>query len=553
MDAEGNLYGTTRNGGPSDAGTVFKLEPTGNFTLLHSFEGAADGSSPESDLVMDTAGNLYGTASEGGSFGGGTVFRLDDSGNNFTVLRHLAGDDGVNPLAGLVIDSEGNLYGTTVLGGAGDFGTVFKLDPSGNWAVLHSFNGYDGAGPRAGLLLDAAGNLYGTTYQGGSRGGGTLFKLSRLTFTGAPASAAYGSQFTVSATTDANTTVLFSASGACSISGTTVTMTSGAGTCELTADWIEDSNHTAAKATQSTVAEPAAMTVTADNKSRPYGAANPTLTFSAGGLVLGDTVEAAFQSLPACITAASAASAVGSYAIDCTGGVAPNYTITAYDPGTLTVTPALTTAAVTALKPGAPASSPQYSDPVELTASISNWGLGGRVPATLATFWIGTPALEGATNLGACTLTNGACSLTVPLLDPLVSGMPAQPPGGNFASGSHTVYAVFGGTMDTADFTFTNPVSTAFTISNEVAAATYTGTLYATTSARSTTATVILAATVRDPSALPTSDSGYDPDPGDIRNARVGFLDYDTGELIAVAPIGLVSASDPKTGAATYQ
>ena len=554
MDAAGNLYGTTRNGGPSDAGTVFKLEPTGNFTLLHSFEGVADGSSPESDLVMDTAGNLYGTASEGGSFGGGTLFRLDDSGNNFTVLRHLADHDGVYPLAGLVIDSGGNLYGTTNYGGAGGLGTVFQLDPSGNCTVLHSFNWDDGAGPRAGLLLDASGNLYGTTYQGGSRNGGTLFKLSRLTFTGAPTSAAYGSQFTVSATTDVHTTVLLSASGACSISGTTVTMTSGSGTCELTADWLADSNHTAAKATQSTVAAPAAMTVTADNQSRPYGAANPTLTVSADGLVLGDTAAAAFSSLPECATAAGAASTVGSYAIACTGGVAPNYTITAYYPGTLTVTPALTTVAVTAFKPDAPDSSPQYSDPVALTASISNWGLGGRVPATTATFWIGTQALEGATNLGACTLTNGACSITVPLLDPLVDGMPAQPPSGNFASGSHTVYAVFGGTMDTANFTFANPGSTALRIDNQIAAATYTGTLYASTSsASSTTATVILAATVRDPSALPTSDTSYDPHPGDIRNARVGFLDTDSGELIASPPVGLVNALDPKTGAATHK
>ena len=192
-DAAGNLYGTTVDGGPFNFGTVFKVDSSGKETVLHSFN-CTDGASPFGALIRDSAGNFYGTTEEGGSschgtttLGNGTVFKLDRSGKE-TVLFSFTGSgevfpDGSLPVATLVRDSTGNLYGTTEEGGAMGFGTVFKLDTSGNETVLHSFNSLDGAVPAAGLVRDAAGNLYGTTLEGGSsaRGGGigfgTVFKL----------------------------------------------------------------------------------------------------------------------------------------------------------------------------------------------------------------------------------------------------------------------------------------------------------------------------------------------------------------------------------------
>jgi uncharacterized repeat protein (TIGR03803 family) len=175
-DSSGNLYGTTAGGGLWGAGTVFKLDPSGNQTVLHSFSGG-DGAGPNSRLVRDSSGNLYGTTVEGGSWGYGTLFKLDPSGNE-TVL-HSFGFEGDEYPYGVVMDSSGNLYGTTTLGGAANSGTVFKVDPSGNETVLHSFWSYagDGAFPQAALIMDSSGNLYGTTVYGGCCGSGTVFKL----------------------------------------------------------------------------------------------------------------------------------------------------------------------------------------------------------------------------------------------------------------------------------------------------------------------------------------------------------------------------------------
>jgi uncharacterized repeat protein (TIGR03803 family) len=135
---------------------------------------------PFAGLILDKAGNLYGTTAYGGASGLGTVFKLDTSGNE-TVLHGFTGTggDGANPYAGLIMDKAGNLYGTTGYGGASGAGTVIKLDTSGNETVLHSFTGYpsDGATPFAGLIMDKAGNLYGTTISGGAFDAGTVFKL----------------------------------------------------------------------------------------------------------------------------------------------------------------------------------------------------------------------------------------------------------------------------------------------------------------------------------------------------------------------------------------
>ena len=185
-DSSGNLLGTTSQGGEMTGcsgnfgcGTIFKLDTFTHETVLHIFTGGSDGGIPLGGLMQDGAGNLYGTASVGGS-GAGTVFKVDSNGV-FSVLYTFTGEaDGGSPEAGLIIDAAGNLYGTTAKGGAHGVGTVFKLNTSGSESVLHSFKNFpkDGAEPVAALVQDAAGNLYGTTKKGGAFRGGAVFKLT---------------------------------------------------------------------------------------------------------------------------------------------------------------------------------------------------------------------------------------------------------------------------------------------------------------------------------------------------------------------------------------
>jgi len=180
-DSAGNLYGTTFGAFGVGYGTVFKLNAARKERVLHAFTGGTDGGYPYyGGLVRDSAGNLYGTTSYGGAHQYfGTVFKINTSGKQ-TVLYSFTGQaDGGQPNASLIRDAAGNLYGTTIGGGASGHGTVFKLDQSGKETVLYSFTGgTDAAGPNANLLRDAAGNLYGTTIAGGASGGGTVFKLT---------------------------------------------------------------------------------------------------------------------------------------------------------------------------------------------------------------------------------------------------------------------------------------------------------------------------------------------------------------------------------------
>src|SRR6202453_4249918 len=167
-DTAGNLYGTTTYGGGADLGVVYKVDATGHETVLHSFTGAADGGHPNAGLILDAKGNLYGTAVNSGAEYGGVVFRMDPMGNE-TVLHSFSGEDGVEPYAGVIGDGAGNLYGTTFYGGTTDNGVVYKLDAKGNETVLYNFTGgADGGEPQAGVILDAQGNLYGTTLLGGT-------------------------------------------------------------------------------------------------------------------------------------------------------------------------------------------------------------------------------------------------------------------------------------------------------------------------------------------------------------------------------------------------
>jgi uncharacterized repeat protein (TIGR03803 family) len=177
-DAAGNFYGTTAGGGVFGLGTVFKLDTLGAETVLYSFGSAPDGYLPSGSLIRDAAGNLYGVTSNGG-YGYGTVYKLDATGAETVLYRFTGGSDGSVPLSGLVRDSNGNFYGTTYVGGVFGSGTVYKLDVIGVETVLHSFaGGSDGAIPYSTLLLDSDGNLYGTTGAGGPYNFGTVFKLN---------------------------------------------------------------------------------------------------------------------------------------------------------------------------------------------------------------------------------------------------------------------------------------------------------------------------------------------------------------------------------------
>lgn len=215
FDREGNLYGTTTQGGDL-GGVVFKLDRNGNETVLHKFEGPdgafpfgltrdaagrlfgvtfyndqrcgcgtvyglnknghvsfyafsgkPDGANPEGDVAIDHKGNLYGTTSAGGKFGSGAIFKIDRKAQE-TVLHSFSGADGADPVGGLVLDEQGNAYGTTYSGGAWNSGVVFKLNQKGEFTVLYNFmGGADGGGPLAQLVRDSAGNLFGTAYTGG--------------------------------------------------------------------------------------------------------------------------------------------------------------------------------------------------------------------------------------------------------------------------------------------------------------------------------------------------------------------------------------------------
>jgi len=155
------------------------VDPNGTESVLHNFDGS-DGNHPASSLVFDSAGNLYGTAPEGGTGNAGTIFKLDPSENLTVLYSFTGGADGNGPSGGVVFDSAGNLYGATTAGGTANAGVVYKLDPLGNLTVLYSFTGgADGSAPNGNVMLDPAGNIYGVTWAGGKRNNGVVFKITR--------------------------------------------------------------------------------------------------------------------------------------------------------------------------------------------------------------------------------------------------------------------------------------------------------------------------------------------------------------------------------------
>src|SRR6266404_3878370 len=195
-DANGNLFGTTASGGANGGGTVFEIAKiAGGYastpTVLVSFcsqTSCAGGAEPVAGLIADANGNLFGTTEFGGANGGGTVFEIAKTAGGYastpTVLVSFNRTNGSFPEAGLLADANGNLFGTTRSGGANDLGTVFEIaKTAGGYAstpaVLVSFNGTNGADPEAGLIADANGNLFGTTFAGGANSVGTVFEIAK--------------------------------------------------------------------------------------------------------------------------------------------------------------------------------------------------------------------------------------------------------------------------------------------------------------------------------------------------------------------------------------
>jgi uncharacterized repeat protein (TIGR03803 family) len=207
FDAAGDIYGIAGGGGspggdciwpsPYSCGTAYKLTPSSNgwlISVLHYFQmeiagyWGTDGSSPRGGLVLDNAGNVYGTTLQGGRHGDGTIYQLSPHGSRWTE-QILNNSDGVPSNDGLIMDASGNIYGTTLYGGDNDAGTVFELSlVNGTWTYNTIFAAFPsdggnctdlGCGPQGRLLMDAAGNLYGTTIGGGAYGYGNVFKLTR--------------------------------------------------------------------------------------------------------------------------------------------------------------------------------------------------------------------------------------------------------------------------------------------------------------------------------------------------------------------------------------
>jgi len=190
FDSSGNLYGESAGAYGNGYGAIYQLSPSGSDwteQIIYTFTANDDGFAPAGGLIVDSSGNLYGTTASGGHYyhGGGTVFQLtprSDGGWTFTTLYRLSGERNCGPKDRLFMDASGNLYGTTYCDGDEAIGSVFKLTPSdGNWTYtsLHDFTGgSDGLYPRSGVILDAKGDLYGTASGGGTYNYGLVWQIT---------------------------------------------------------------------------------------------------------------------------------------------------------------------------------------------------------------------------------------------------------------------------------------------------------------------------------------------------------------------------------------
>ncbi|HKT87969.1 MAG TPA: choice-of-anchor tandem repeat GloVer-containing protein [Candidatus Sulfotelmatobacter sp.] len=185
-DSQGNIYGTTAAGGQFGVGVLYQVSPSGVETVLHHFGSTADDGQGPYGLVADSQGNLYGTTFSGGTHvfqgaSGGTAFKMTPDGT-YSILYNFGATstDALHPSAGLTVDAKGNLYGVSEYGGANNYGTIFKLTPTGKETVLHSFNNdrVDGYLPFEELTLDRKGNVWGVSTYGGKRDQGIIFEVS---------------------------------------------------------------------------------------------------------------------------------------------------------------------------------------------------------------------------------------------------------------------------------------------------------------------------------------------------------------------------------------
>ncbi len=184
---DGNLYGTTTEGGPNGSGTIFKITTSGAMTVLYGFNDGPDGANPSASLMLGADGNFYGTTEKAGSNNFGTIFKITPDGV-LTTLHSFAGPDGVPHNSGLIQAADGDLYGTTEYGGSEygggsaacpyGCGTFFKITTSGDFTTLRNFAVSDGVGPYAGVIQGGDGNFYGTTLAGGANNAGTAFRIT---------------------------------------------------------------------------------------------------------------------------------------------------------------------------------------------------------------------------------------------------------------------------------------------------------------------------------------------------------------------------------------
>jgi len=189
FDQAGNIYGTTYAGG-NGSGVVFQLMPGGGgwtYNQVHAFQGQTDGAEPEGNLIFDQQGNIYGTTPQGGAYNAGTVYEVTPSSGAFSVLHTFYGTADEGPTDAVIFDAQGNLYGTTYGGGSHSRGNIFKLTPyNGGWmyqSIYDFTGGSDGGAPTGPLILDPNGNIYGTTFYGGtghcsSAGCGVVFEIT---------------------------------------------------------------------------------------------------------------------------------------------------------------------------------------------------------------------------------------------------------------------------------------------------------------------------------------------------------------------------------------
>ncbi|HEV3082950.1 MAG TPA: choice-of-anchor tandem repeat GloVer-containing protein, partial [Gemmataceae bacterium] len=389
MDSSGNLYGTTEQGGPHWSpgynlygfGTVFELaHGSHNITTLASFNDT-DGANPRAGLIMDSSGNLYGTAAFGGNGGGihstsdpgdGTVFEVAKGSGMITTLASFNVFNGANPFAGLIMDSSGNLYGTTAFGGMNlsyygpSGGTVFELAKgSGTITTLAEFNGTDGEAPEAGLIMDSSGNLYGTTLEGGVDwtgtvpGDGTVFGLSAAVAEPSFQISGFSSYSTISAGTAQTFTVTAQSGGTTDTGYTgTVHFTSSDAQAVLPATYTI----TAANAGVAT------FTATLKTAGRQSVSATDTTNIFVTGSAITTVTGAAASSLtigrfPSPTTAGSAGY-VTVTALDAYGNIATGYTGTVH----------FTSSDAKAVLPADFTFTPQYPSPRVFSVTLETAG-----------------------------------------------------------------------------------------------------------------------------------------------------------------------------------